>query len=109
MGLPIKGSMFDRGCLRMVCGYLGIMSGLVRRPLSKSSILSGISALLQIIRLLPILLVKPKVVFSLEIFLRHGAEMSDKIGEVHHKECLFPIGTYRSGAKHSRAELFLTL
>jgi hypothetical protein len=32
MELPIKGPMFDRACLRMRCGYLGILLGLVRRP-----------------------------------------------------------------------------
>jgi hypothetical protein len=39
--------MFDRACLRMRCGYLGIMSSFARRPLGKSSILLSISALVQ--------------------------------------------------------------
>jgi hypothetical protein len=30
MGLPIKGPTFDRACLHMRCGYLEIMSSLVR-------------------------------------------------------------------------------
>jgi hypothetical protein len=47
MGLPIKNPMFDRACLHMRCGYLGIMLGLVRRPLGKSSILSSISTFVQ--------------------------------------------------------------
>jgi hypothetical protein len=47
MWLPIKAPMFDRAVCACGDGYLGILTGLARRPLGKCSILSSITASVQ--------------------------------------------------------------